>query len=155
MSKPIKFNLGILWLLAWLVPVTAIAQTAMPVETVTLVTEKGSFDFRTEIADTDATRSRGLMFRQTMAPDHAMLFDWGGPHTASMWMENTFISLDMLFIGADGTVKHIAQATTPQSRDIISAGYPVRAVLEVIAGTARRIGLKTGDKAVHRLFGGQ
>lgn len=130
------------------------AQEPMRVETVTVTTAKGSFEFQTEIADTQATRERGLMFRKTMHPDRAMLFDWGQPLVASMWMQNTYISLDMLFIAADGTVRFVAKNTKPLSRDIVSAGVEVAAVLEVIAGTAERIGLKPGDKVAHRIFDG-
>ena len=129
-------------------------QEPMRVETVTVTTVKGSFNFQTEIADTRAARERGLMFRKTMQPDHAMLFDWGQPLVASMWMQNTYISLDMLFIAGDGTVRSVAQNTKPLSRDIVSAGIKVAAVLEVVAGTAKRIGLKPGDKVAHPIFDG-
>ena len=128
------------------------AQQAMRVEPVMVTTDKGTFTFHTEIADTGPARQRGLMFRKSMAPDRAMLFDWGEPLVASMWMQNTYISLDMVFIAADGTVKYVAQSTKPLSRDIVSAGIEVSAVLEVIAGTALRIGLKPGDKITHSMF---
>lgn len=130
------------------------AQETMRVETVTVTTAKGSFKFQTEIADTQPTRERGLMFRKTMQQDRAMLFHWGQPLVASMWMQNTYISLDMLFIAGDGTVRFVAENTKPMSRDIVSAGIEVAAVLEIVAGTAQRIGLKAGDKVAHSIFDG-
>lgn len=139
---------------AFLLSAVGNTQEPMRVETVTVTTAKGSFEFQTEIANTQTSRERGLMFRKTMQPDHAMLFDWGQPLVASMWMQNTYISLDMLFIAGDGTVRFVAQNTKPLSRDIVSAGIEVAAVLEVIAGTAKRIGLKPGDKVAHRIFDG-
>ncbi|MDH3742123.1 MAG: DUF192 domain-containing protein [Hyphomicrobiales bacterium] len=142
--------------LCWLIvaPVAGNAQDAMRVETVTVTTARGTFKFQTEIADTQSTRERGLMFRKTMLPDRAMLFHWGQPLVASMWMQNTYISLDMLFIAGDGTVRYVAENTKPLSRDIVSAGTMVAGVLEVIAGTAERIGLKPGDKVAHPIFDG-
>ncbi|NNE22602.1 MAG: DUF192 domain-containing protein [Rhizobiales bacterium] len=130
------------------------AQDSMRVETVSVTTAKGVFKFQTEIADTEPARERGLMFRKTMPPDRAMLFHWGRPLVASMWMQNTYISLDMLFIADDGTVRFVAENTKPLSRDIVSAGIEVAGVLEVIAGTAQRIGLKPGDKVAHPIFDG-
>ena len=128
------------------------AQQAMRIENVTIKTSKGVYSFQTEIADTPPLRERGLMFRREMAPDRAMLFDWGEPLVASMWMVNTYISLDMVFISGDGTVRYVAEGTTPLSRDIVSAGIKVRAVLELIAGTAQRISLKPGDRVSHPIF---
>jgi len=93
------------------------------------------------------------MFRQEMADDAGMLFDFGVDAEASMWMQNTFISLDMVFIEADGTVHRIARNTTPFSTDIVSSKGPVRAVLELNAGTARKLGLKSGDTVRHEMFG--
>lgn len=137
-----------------LVPVVVSAQETMRVETVTVTTAKGAFQFKTEIADTTPTRERGLMFRKTMPQDSAMLFIWDRPMVAAMWMQNTYVSLDMLFIAGDGTVRHVAENTKPLSRDIVSAGVEVAAVLELVAGTARRIGLKAGDKVAHSIFDG-
>jgi uncharacterized protein len=123
-------------------------------ETVVIETESGRHSFATEIADTDQTRGRGLMFRRHLAADHAMLFIWGAPIQAAMWMKNTFIPLDMLFVAEDGRVVHIAANTTPQSLTVITAGQPVRAVIELAGGTAARLGIKTGSRVRHKLFGG-
>ena len=108
--------------------------------------------FTAEIADTEILRERGLMFRHILPVDKAMLFDFGKPRPVAMWMKNTNISLDMLFIRADGTVAAIAENTVPQSLDIVSVQEPVLGVLEVAAGTVKRLGLHTNDKVFHRIF---
>ncbi len=122
----------------------ALAQQ-FPVDTVKIQTAKGLFTFKTEVAITNPQRQMGLMYRKTMAQDAAMLFSWQDPQPVSMWMKNTYLSLDMIFILQNGKVANIARATTPLSLDTISSDGPVGAVLEVIAGTADRIGLKPGD----------
>ena len=105
-----------------------------------------------EIADTDELRTRGLMFRHFLPEDKAMLFDYQTPRPVAMWMKNTNISLDMLFIRQDGTIAAIAQDTVPKSLDTISVQEPVRGVLELAAGTVRRLGLRVNDKVYHRIF---
>ena len=106
-----------------------------------------------ELVDTDESRGRGLMFRKEMAPEHGMLFDFGRMQETYFWMKNTYLSLDMVFIREDGSVASIAQRTTPLSERMIPSRAPVRFVLEVIAGTAARIGLKVGDKVIHHRIG--
>ena len=108
--------------------------------------------FTAEIADTDELRTRGLMFRHFLPEDKAMLFDYEQPRPVAMWMKNTNISLDMLFIREDGTIAAIAQDTVPQSLDTISVQEPVRGVLELAAGTVKRLGLRVNDKVYHRIF---
>ena len=108
--------------------------------------------FTAEIADTEELRTRGLMFRHFLPEDKAMLFDYEKPRPVSMWMKNTNISLDMLFIQEDGTIAAIAQDTVPQSLDTISVQEPVRGVLELAAGTVKRLGLRVNDKVYHRIF---
>ena len=105
-----------------------------------------------EIADTDELRTRGLMFRHFLPEDKAMLFDYQRPRPVAMWMKNTNISLDMLFIREDGTIAAIAQDTVPQSLDTISVQEPVRGVLELAAGTVKMLGLRVNDKVYHRIF---
>ena len=129
------------------------AGSSLPVETVTIETTKGRTAFQAEIADTAQERSQGLMFRQSMPQGHAMLFDFGKPRAVAMWMKNTRISLDMIFADNRGKVIAVAEDTVPFSTDTISVNEPVRAVLEVNAGTARRIGLKPGGRLIHPLFG--
>ncbi|HUQ36109.1 MAG TPA: DUF192 domain-containing protein [Aestuariivirga sp.] len=108
--------------------------------------------FTAEIADTEELRTRGLMFRHFLPEDKAMLFDYEKPRPVAMWMKNTNISLDMLFIREDGTIAAIAQDTVPQSLDTISVQEPVRGVLELAAGTVKRLGLRLNDKVYHRIF---
>jgi uncharacterized protein len=121
-------------------------------EPLTVVTASGKTEFIAEIADSEALRQHGLMFRYTLPQDRAMLFDFGQERPAGMWMKNTYISLDMIFIRADGTVATVAANTVPHSLEVIGSEEPVLAVLEVAAGTAKRIGLKLGDKVYHRIF---
>ena len=130
----------------------ASAQDMMRVEPVTIVTAHASTTFSAEVADTDATRERGLMFRQVMPPDQAMLFDVGSPRPISMWMKNTYVALDMVFVRQDGTIAAIAQNTVPKSLDTIGVQEPVKGVIELAAGTAKRIGLAKGDHVVGSIF---
>lgn len=108
--------------------------------------------FAIEMADTDERRANGLMFRTTMAPDAGMLFDFRTDQPVAMWMRNTFIPLDMLFIARDGRVVNIAERTVPRSEASIWSDGPVRAVLEVNGGTAARLSLRPGDRVLHRMF---
>ncbi|PIW27101.1 MAG: hypothetical protein COW30_11980 [Rhodospirillales bacterium CG15_BIG_FIL_POST_REV_8_21_14_020_66_15] len=112
----------------------------------------GEHRFKVEMAVTDGQRSRGLMFRQDIAADRGMLFDFGRETFISMWMRNTFIPLDMLFIGAGGRITYIREHTTPQSLEIIEAPERNRAVLEVAAGTVARLGIRVGDRVEHAIF---
>ena len=117
------------------------------------VTKTGTHVFRIEVAKSDAERAKGLMFRRSLDPDAGMLFDFGKDSELSMWMKNTYIPLDMVFLRADGTVLRIARDTTPFSTDPIPSGGPARAVVELNGGTAQRIGLAPGDKTLHPAFG--
>lgn len=101
--------------------------------------------FTIELAMTDRQQQQGLMFRRTLAPDAGMLFDYRTPTRITMWMKNTFIPLDMIFIGSDGKVVDIAERAVPQSETIIPSKVAARAVLEVNGGTAQRLGIKIGD----------
>jgi uncharacterized membrane protein (UPF0127 family) len=92
------------------------------------------------------------MYRKELADGRGMLFDFTPEQQVSMWMKNTFVSLDMIFITGDGRVLRIAENTEPQSLKIISSGGPARAVLEVVAGTAKKYGIAPGDQVVHPLF---
>lgn len=102
--------------------------------------------FTVELAMSDRQQMQGLMYRRSLAPDAGMLFDYRTPTRITMWMKNTFIPLDMIFIGADGTVVDIAQRAVPQSEEIIPTRKPARAVLEVNGGTVQSLGIKVGDK---------
>lgn len=114
-----------------------------------LVSASGRHAFVVEIADTVESRSRGLMFRDAMAADHGMLFDFGTDQNVAFWMKNTILSLDMIFVRADGTIASIAPSTVPFSLEAVPSGAPVRFVLEVVAGTAARLGLEPGDRMEH------
>jgi uncharacterized protein len=120
--------------------------------TLEIVAKSGVHVFAVELAVTDEERARGLMYRRQLPEGQGMLFDFKRDQDVSMWMENTYISLDMIFIRADGRIARIAENTEPLSRRIISSGSSVRAVLEVIGGTARKLGLAPGDKVAHPMF---
>jgi uncharacterized membrane protein (UPF0127 family) len=109
-------------------------------------TSKGDFPFTIEIADTDAARERGLMFRTSLAPDAGMLFDYHREQQTSFWMQNTLIPLDMIFISADGIVKTIHANAQPRDTTSIPSQVPVRFVLEIPGGRSEEIGLKVGDR---------
>lgn len=111
-----------------------------------------SYRFRVEIAATVKQRAQGLMFRRRLAPDAGMLFDYGREVTVSMWMKNTLLPLDILFISSDGSIVNIAQRTVPGSLAPIPSARPVRGVLEINAGTSSRLGLRPGDKVRHPIF---
>lgn len=119
----------------------------------TVETASGRHVFQVEIADTDSERQIGLMHRRELAADRGMLFDFGREQPVAMWMQNTFVPLDMAFIRADGTVHRVESDTTPLSTRSIEAGVDVRYVLEVPAGTARRIGMTRGSKIIHPIIG--
>ena len=113
---------------------------------VTLTSGAQEHVFRAWIADTPASRSRGLMFVRELPPDRAMLFLFELPHFASFWMKNTYIPLDLLFISPDGRVASIIDNATPLSLAPLESSVPVTAVLEVAGGTASRLGLRAGDR---------
>jgi uncharacterized protein len=130
----------------------ATAQDAARIEPISIVTETSATLFAAEIADNDDLRGRGLMFRHVLPPDRAMLFDFEKPRPAAMWMKNTYISLDMLFVRADGTIAAIAENTEPLSTQTISVDEPVQGVVELAAGTVQRLGIKRNDKVYHQVF---
>jgi uncharacterized protein len=108
--------------------------------------------FEVEFANTDESRARGLMFRRYMAPNRGMLFDFGAEREVGMWMQNTYIPLDMLFIRADGIVTRIEERTEPLSTRTISSGGPVRSVLELNGGLTANLGIRAGDRVEHAMF---
>jgi uncharacterized membrane protein (UPF0127 family) len=141
-----------------LLPAAALAQDGpqprLPTEPLTIVTRDGKrHDFQVEMAIEPQQQTVGLMFRTSVAPNEGMLFDWGQPRESSMWMRNTVTSLDMLFITQSGQVLRIAERTVPRSLATVSSNGPVRATLELAAGTAERLGIRVGDKVEQRIFG--
>jgi uncharacterized membrane protein (UPF0127 family) len=101
--------------------------------------------FTVEVARTPDEQARGLMYRESLAPDRGMLFPYSPPEVASFWMKNTFIPLDMIFIRADGTIARIADNTIPQSLESVTAGEPVAAVLEIAGGRSSELGITESD----------
>jgi uncharacterized protein len=129
-------------------------QPELPKEKLVIITHDGvRHDFNVEIARTPDQQTVGLMFRPSVPPDGGMLFDWGAPRDTQMWMRNTVASLDMVFINADGKIRSIAENTVPQSLAIIDSRGPVRAALELAAGTAARLDIRVGDRVEQRIFG--
>lgn len=128
---------------------SARAASIQPLE---IVTKSGVQIFSVEMATTEEEKTTGLMYRKELAEGKGMLFDFSPEQQISMWMKNTFISLDMIFIRADGRILRIAENTEPQSTKIISSGGPAKGVLEVIAGTAKKYGIAPGDRVAHPLF---
>lgn len=123
--------------------------------TLEIVTKNGVHVFNIEMATNDAERQKGLMFRKELPEGQGMLFDFKQDQEISMWMRNTYIPLDMLFINADGRIRRIAENTTPLSERTIPSGGPVRGVLEVIGGTAKKLGIAPGDRVAHPIFSGR
>jgi uncharacterized protein len=143
---------------AGLVICLAAFAAALPVraagqDTIDIVTRTGVHAFSVELATNTAERAVGLMFRKELPEGHGMLFDFQTEQPVQFWMHNTYIPLDMIFIAADGRIVHIAENAKPMSDDLIPSVRPVRAVLEVIAGTARKFGIAAGDRVTGSIFG--
>ena len=133
---------------------TALAWSApLSPDSVEIDTVSGPHSFAVEVMRTQAELEKGLMFRRHMAPDAGMLFDFGPPQRVSMWMKNTYLPLDMVFIGKDGRVVSVKQNAEPLSERIIPSGGEITGVLELNAGIAERIGVKAGDQVHHPMFG--
>jgi uncharacterized protein len=121
--------------------------------TIEIVSGTGVHAFNVELATNDAERERGLMFVKSLPEGQGMLFDFKRDQPVSFWMHNTYIPLDMIFIAGNGRIMHIAENAKPLSDDLIPSQYPVRAVLEVIGGTAEKLGIKPGDRVTGSIFG--
>jgi hypothetical protein len=143
-------------------PATALAQgeeptgpqPELPKEKLVIVTRDGVQQvFNVEMALTMQQQTVGEMFRASLPDDGGMLFDWRIPRESRMWMRNTIAPLDMIFINADGTIRSIAENTVPGSLAIIDSRGPVRATLEVAAGTTARLNIRVGDKVLQKIFG--
>ena len=147
--------LGLALYLVYPHPASADGRAMMlPTDPAPLVVEtsKGERSFAVEIADDAAERSAGLMFRESMADDHGMLFVFEAARPVGFWMKNTILPLDLIFIGEDGRIKAIRQGE-PQSEAVISPDEPVRFVLELKAGTAASEGIEDGDLVRHPRIG--
>ena len=122
-------------------------------QTLEIASKTGVHVCSVEIADNDADRSKGLMYRRELPEGRGMLFDFQRDQDVSFWMENTYIPLDMIFIRGDGRILRIAENTEPLSERLVPSGGRVRGVLEVIGGTARKLGIAPGDRVAHPIFG--
>ncbi len=111
--------------------------------------ETGAHSFTVEVVDTAETRAKGLMYRQELADDAGMLFDFHEERAVSFWMRNTFIPLDMIFIGADGEIKNIHVNARPHDETGIPSGVPVQFVLEIPGGRSVELGIEAGDQVEH------
>ena len=147
---------GLLQAFAVAAVVTLVASVSAPaaeVQPLEIVTKSGVHVFSVEIAKTEQERATGLMYRKELAEGRGMLFDFSPEQQVSMWMKNTLIPLDMIFIRGDGRILRIAENTEPQSEKIIPSGGLAKGVLEVIGGTAKKYGIQPGDRVAHPLFG--
>ena len=150
-----RFPFVRMWVAALVVLLAGLWRPALAeggLEKFEILTSDGARVFQVEVMRTESERARGLMFRRYMPEDRGMLFDFKTEQPVAMWMQNTYIPLDMLFIRADGTIAKIAAMTTPLSEQTISSGEPVRAVLEIAGGASRRLGIAPGDKVAHPMF---
>jgi uncharacterized membrane protein (UPF0127 family) len=134
---------------------TGVGAGAASVQPLEIITKSGVQVFSVEMATTEEEKTTGLMYRKELPDGKGMLFDFTPEQQVSMWMKNTYISLDMIFIRADGRILRIAENTEPQSTRIIPSGGLAKGVLEVIAGTAKKYGIEPGDRVAHPLFNGR
>ena len=120
-----------------------------PRSSLSVETATGVYPYQVEVADTEESRSRGLMFRREVEPDTGMLFDMGLTRDVAFWMHNTFVPLDIVFISDKGRVVSVTHGAKPQSDARIPSGSPVRFILELATPEAKRIGLAVGDRVLH------
>ena len=144
LKNPLR-ALAVYLTLALVVAVSPLARAAEQ-QTLEIASKSGVHVFSVEAAVTDEERARGLMFRRSVPESYGMLFDFKRDQEVSMWMRNTYVSLDMIFIQGDGRIRRIAENTETELDRIIPSGGPVRAVLEVVAGTAKKFGIQPGDR---------
>jgi uncharacterized membrane protein (UPF0127 family) len=146
----LPFTFSFVVLIAVAVPGHVLAADPEPLE---IVSKSGVHTFAVEMAITPEQQMKGLMFRRELPEGQGMLFDFGQEQPTSFWMKNTYISLDMIFIRGDGRILRIAENTVPLSEALVPSGGPVRAVLEVIAGSTKKFGIAPGDQVAHPIFG--
>ena len=145
-------SIALLASLAFLCFATPSRGAEAALERLDIVTSTGQHVFQVEVARTMAERARGLMYRRTMPEDQGMLFDFHVEDTVTMWMKNTYMPLDMIFVSRDGSVVSITEDAAPMSERVISSAGPAYAVIELNAGAARRIGVVAGDSVLHPAF---
>ncbi len=122
-------------------------------EALTIETESGPVTVTVELAETAQARQRGLMHRESLGADEGMLFDFGQERVVSIWMENTLIPLDILYLRSDGSIAKIITGAQPMSRRQLFSDVPVLSVLEINSGRAAELGVAPGDRVLHRWFG--
>jgi len=131
---------------------SAEAARAAGEQTLEIASKTGVHIFSVEIVDNDADRAKGLMYRKELPEGSGMLFDFHRDQEVSFWMQNTYIPLDMIFIRGDGQILRIEENTVPLSTRMIPSRGAVRAVLEVIGGTSRKLGIAPGDRVASPIF---
>src|SRR5262245_40423271 len=144
-----RFSFVVLLLVVLLRPAQLAGAT---IETLEVISKSGVHAFSVEVVANDEERQKGLMFRKELPEGTGMLFDFKVDAPVSFWMKNTYVSLDMIFIRGDGRIASIAENTEPLSERMVPSAGPVRGVLEVVAGTARKLGIRPGDRVAHRIF---
>ena len=122
-------------------------------EPLSIDTARGPVAFKVEIADDEAEREQGLMYRTTLGPNAGMLFEWDRAAPRAFWMKNTYIPLDIIYIGANGRVISVAAMTEPFSQTPIPSRGDAKAVLEIAGGRAAELGIEIGDRVHHKMFG--
>ncbi|MFD1745050.1 DUF192 domain-containing protein [Rhizobium helianthi] len=135
------------------IPLAALAQLRFDTEPLIIRTAQGEHHFHVELAIDARQREQGLMFRQSMPDTAGMLFDFEQPRVVNMWMKNTYIPLDMLFIDQEGRIEHIHEGAKPHDETVISSGGAVRFTLELNAGLVDKYGIKQGDRVFSRWIG--
>src|ERR1700724_887601 len=129
--------------------------SAVELQPLEIVSKTGVHTFAVEMAVTPEEQAKGLMFRRELPEGQGMLFDFQREQPATFWMKNTYVPLDMIFIRGDGRILRIAEHTVPLSEALVPSGGAVRAVLEVVAGTARKLAIVPGDRVTHPIFNGR
>ncbi|WP_207462434.1 DUF192 domain-containing protein [Azospirillum sp. SYSU D00513] len=154
-GRLVRVFLAGMMVLAAAVPLSSAgAQETFERSSLTVETASGGrFRFNVELAESSAQQAQGLMFRESMAEDAGMLFVYNREQTAAFWMKNTLISLDMIFIEADGRILNIHAKAVPHSTDTIRSAGPVKGILEINGGMAARLGIRPGDRVIHPVFG--
>jgi uncharacterized membrane protein (UPF0127 family) len=154
-----RYTLALAAALSFAVPAMAQApepngpQPELPKEKLVIVTHDGTQHvFNVEMALNPAQQTVGEMFRTHIPDDGGMLFDWGFPHESKMWMRNTLVPLDMVFINADGTIRSIEEDTTPRSLAQVDSHGPVRATLELAGGVTAKLDIRVGDTVRQQIF---
>ena len=130
----------------------AVSDTIFPQSEILIVSKSGEHKFVVDVATTMAQRQMGLMYRKKMARNRGMMFDFGEEQLIAMWMKNTLIPLDMLFVDKTGKILQIERATTPLSLETIAGRRPAMSVIELNAGLTAELGISEGDQIMHNIF---